>query len=87
MPNVVYQSAWWNPLLTSAIYNKWLALNSITIFHKNNETNEKFYRKVEFLMYNKWLILGLAKPQSSFETKTTPKTVDCYPGVNGHVTH
>ena len=28
--------------------------------HKNNETNDKFYRKVAFLMYiRKWLILGL----------------------------
>ena len=30
-----------------------------TIHHKNNETDNKFYRKVAFLCIGKWLILGL----------------------------
>ena len=34
-------------------------LTTSTIPHKNNETNDKFYRKVAFLCLQKWLILGL----------------------------
>ena len=32
-----------------------------TIVDKNNETNDKFYRKVAFFMYMERLILGLKK--------------------------
>ena len=34
------------------VYDAWiLSNNEPTTTHKNNETNDKFYRKVAFLMY------------------------------------
>ena len=41
------------------------------LIYKNNETNDKFYPKVAFLMYTEMVNF---RPQSSFETKTTPRT-------------
>ena len=61
-------------------------LESSTIVDKNNETNHKIYRKVPFLMYTEMVKF---RPQSNFETKTTPRTwaLGCHPRDNGHLTH
>ena len=47
-----------------------------TIVDKNNETNDKFYRKVAFLMYTEMVNFKASKrkERSSFETKTKPRT-------------
>ena len=45
-----------------------------TIVVKNNETNDKFYRKVAFPRYTESVKFMSQKPRNSFETKTTPRT-------------
>ena len=58
-----------------------------TIMCKNNEKNDKFYRKV-VLCIRKWLILGLeAGKQLRSENHTVDWELDFHPGDNGHVTH
>ena len=58
-----------------------------TIPHKNNETNDKFYLKVAFLMYTKLLILGLkAEKQLRNKIHTEDWELDCHTRDNCHVT-
>ena len=49
---------------------------------KNNETNDKFYRKVALLMYTEMVNFRL---QSKNHTEDC--TLGCHPGDNGHMTH
>ena len=55
---------------------------------KNNETNDKLYRKVTFLMYMEMVNF---RPQSrEVASKLKPHrglALGCHPRDNGHVTH
>ena len=46
MTNVVEQSAWWNPLLTSAIFT-WLGGTSTSITNVSKHRNTNFYGRPE----------------------------------------
>ena len=60
----------------------------VDIIHKHNEPNDKFYRKVAFLVYTEMLILGLkAEMQLRNKIHTKDWALDCQPADNGHVTH
>ena len=48
----------------------------------------QIYWKVAFLMYTKWLILGLkAEKQLRNQNHTEDWALGCHPRDNGHVTH
>ena len=54
---------------------------------KNNGTNDKFYRKIEILMFN-FSISGLkAEKQLRNQNHTEDWALGCHPRYNSHVTH
>ena len=55
-----------------------------TIVDKNIGTNDKFYRKVAFLMYTE---IFKAKKQLRNQNHTEDWALGCHPRDNGHVTH
>ena len=57
----------------TVIFRKSLFLEDFetAIIHKNNETNDKFNRKVAFLTYTESVKF---RSQSRFKTKTIPRT-------------
>ena len=72
-------------LLTLWICREIIILVCVYLIHKNNQTNHKFYQKVEFL--TEWLVSGL-KVEKQLRTKnhTEDWVLGCHPRINGHVT-
>ena len=59
-----------------------------TIPHKNIETNDKFYRKVAFLIYTEMVkFRSQSRETASKRNHTEDWALGSHPRDNGHVTH
>ena len=60
-----------------------------TIVHKNNETNDKCYGIVAFLMYKEMINFRPQSIKAAPKQKATPRNwaLGCHPSDSGHVTH
>ena len=71
---------------SDGIYNQQKLNAKATTIHKNNGTNENFYRKVAILMYTEMFNFRPEK-QLRNQNHTEDWALGCHPHYNGHVTH